>query len=136
MEVTVPKFIEREPKIIGPLTFKQFLYLLVPGVACFILYFTLGKRNFFQWVLIVILLMGGGVAVGFVKIRGRPVLIFFKNFFSFTVSSKVFIWRRKFLPPKIQKIKPVEKMEEETGLKVVARGSLHKLSTIVDTRKK
>jgi hypothetical protein len=137
MEVTVPKFIEREAKIIGPLSFKQFLYLLVPGVACFVLYFVMAKKSFFQYVMISALLMGGGIAVGFVKIKGQPVLVFLKNFFSFSLSSKVFIWRKKILPPKMQKIRPPEeKKEDESELKVISRGNLHKLSTIVETRKK
>ena len=36
MEFTVPKFIEKEAKIIGPLTFKQFLCLVIPGATVFI----------------------------------------------------------------------------------------------------
>jgi len=27
MEFTVPQFVEREPKLIGPFTFKQFIYI-------------------------------------------------------------------------------------------------------------
>ena len=137
MEVIVPKFIEREAKIIGPLSFKQFLYLLVPGITCFVLYFLMAKKNFFQYVMISALLMGGGIAVGFMKIKGQSLLVFLKNFFSFSLSSKVFIWRKKILPPKMQRVKPIEeKKEEESELKVVARGSLHKISTIIETRKK
>ncbi len=38
MRFQVPQFIEIEDKIFGPLTFKQFIYLLGGGGAVFILY--------------------------------------------------------------------------------------------------
>lgn len=135
MEFTVPQFIEKEPKLIGPFTFKQFIYLAIPGGICFILYFIIGKKSFPIFVLITIVLMGGGLGLGFIKIKGRPIPIFLKNFFFFSFAPKIFIWRRKILPPKIKKIEKMEKeVEEEPLLKVAERSHLQKLSTQVQTK--
>lgn len=136
MEFIVPKFIDREPKIMGPLTFKQFIYLMIPGAICFVLYFMIGKKNFALFVFITIVLMGGGLALGFLKIKGYSLPIFLKNLFSFTLSTKKFVWSRKIMPPKVQKAKRVEEKTEGPSLKIAERSNLQKISVDLETRKK
>ena len=70
MRFTVPQFIEHEAKIIGPLTFKQFIFIGGAGVICFILYFL---TPFFIFFIFSIILIGGGVALGFFKINGKSL---------------------------------------------------------------
>jgi hypothetical protein len=137
MEFTVPQFIEREPKLMGPFTFKQFLYLAVPGAIAFVLRFTIGKKNFPLFIIITVILVGLGLALGFVKIKGYTLPVFFKNFFLFSVGPKIFLWRRKVMPPRFQKVVKMEKgrTEEETSLRVSARSHLQQLSTHVETKK-
>jgi hypothetical protein len=136
MEFIVPKFIEREPKIVGPLTFKQFIYVGIPGGICFLLYFIIGKKNFPLFILIAIVLMGGGLAFSFLKIKGHSLPVFLKNFFTFSTSTKIFIWRRKIMPPKIQKVKKIEEKAEGPSLKIAERSHLQKISVDIETRKK
>lgn len=135
MEFIVPKFIEREPKIMGPLTFKQFIFLAIPGAVCFFLYFIFGKKNPPLFILVTIGLMAGGLAFGFLKIRGRPLPVFLKNFFTFSTSTRVFVWRRKIMPPKIQKVKKIEERVMESPLKIAERSHLQKTSVDLQTRK-
>lgn len=136
MEFTVPKFIEREPKIVGPLTFKQFVYVAIAGAACFFLYFFVGKKNFPLFVIIAIILMGGSLALCFLKIKGYTLPMIVKNFFTYTISGKIFLWRRKIVPPKMKKVKRFEKeeVEGETTLRMGKKSHLQKLSTQVETR--
>lgn len=136
MEFIVPKFIDREPKIMGPFTFKQFIYIMIPGSICFVLYFMIGKKNLPLFIFITVVLMGGGLALGFLKIKGHPLPIFLKNFFAFTLASKTFIWRRKIMPPKFQRIKKKEEKAETQPLKVAERSHLQKISVDIETRKK
>lgn len=136
MEFIVPKFINREPKIVGPLTLKQFLYVGIPGLICLLLYFIIGKKNLPLVTLITIVLVGGGLALGFLKIKGFPIPVFLKNFFTFSMSSKIFIWRRKIMPPKIQKVKKIEEKAEGPSLKITERSHLQKISVDIETRKK
>lgn len=136
MEFTVPKFIEREPKIVGPLTFKQFVYVAIAGAACFFLYFYIGKKNLPLFVLITIILMGGALALCFLRIKGYTLPMIVKNFFTYTISGKVFLWRRKIVSPKFKKVKKFEKeeVEGETTLRMGKKSHLQKLSTQVETK--
>ncbi|MBZ9571876.1 PrgI family protein [Patescibacteria group bacterium] len=137
MQYTVPKFIERKPKIVGPLTFKQFVFIGGAGGICFFLYFFLGKKITPFFVLIAIILMGGSLALAFLKIKGYSLPTFVKNSLMFFLSTKIFIWKRKFLPPKMEKVKKVEKeVEEESSLKIAGRSRLQKLSTQLETKTK
>ncbi|OIO44399.1 MAG: hypothetical protein AUJ24_01540 [Parcubacteria group bacterium CG1_02_36_42] len=136
MEFTVPQFVEREPKLIGPFTFKQFIFVAIAGAACFFLYFFIGKKNMPLFILIAILLFGGSLALAFIRIKGYTLPILIKNFFAFTIMPKIFLWHRKLIPPKVSKIKKFEKAEvEETPLKIIEESSLQKLSTQVETKK-
>ena len=137
MEFTVPQFVEREPKLIGPFTFKQFIFVAIAGGACFFLYFFIGKTNMPLFILIAILLFGVALTLAFVRIKGYTLPMLLKNFLAFTVMPKIFLWQRKLVPPKISKIKKFEKVkvEEETELKIVKKSNLQQLSTQVETRK-
>lgn len=136
MEFTVPKFIEREPKIVGPLTFKQFIFVAVAGAACFFLYFFIGKKNFALFLPIAIILMGGSLALCFLKIKGYSLPMIIKNFFTYSISGKIFLWKRKIVSPKFKKVEKFEKAEvgEESTLKMAKKSHLQKLSTQVETK--
>jgi hypothetical protein len=135
MDFTVPQFIDREPKLMGPFTFKQFLYLAVPGAIAFVLRFIIGKNNFPLFIIITVILFGIGLALGFVKIKGYTLPVFFKNFFFFSVGPKIFLWRKKVIAPRFQKAVKMEKVEEEASLRISERSHLQQLSTHVETKK-
>lgn len=137
MPFVVPKFIEMEPKIVGPFTFRQFVYVGLAGAICFILYFSLGKTNFLLFLLLAIILMAGAMTLAFLKIEGRSLPTILKNFLMFSATPKIYIWKKKALPPKIikEKPKPKEKIKETPALKVI-ESKLKKLSTRVETRTK
>jgi hypothetical protein len=137
MEFTVPQFIDREPKLMGPFTLKQFLYIAVPGAISFVLHFIIGKNNFPLFIFISIVLFGTGIALGFVKIKGYTLPAFFKNFLFFSLAPKIFLWGRKIRPPRFQKAVKMEKEKigEEHLLKVAQQSGLQKLSTHVETKK-
>ena len=135
-QFTVPKFIEHEAKIIGFLTWRQFIFVGIAGAICFALYFTLGKTNFFLFVLISALLMAGGFALAFLKSGGRSLPVVLKNFFSFSMSPKIYLWKKKGgnLPPKIIEKAP-EKEEEEVPT-VAGKSRLKNLSKQIETKNK
>jgi len=135
MRFTVPQFIERESRIIGPLTFRQFTYLGLTAAVCFVLYFYLGKINFLAFLLITITLATLALALAFLKIGGQSLPIILKNFLMFFISPKIFIWRKKTPPVEVFKkeIKK-EKVKEPPALKVAGESQLRKLSTQVETK--
>ena len=132
-QFTVPKFIEMKPKIVGPLTFTQFIFIGGAAAICLILYFTL---PFYFFLLATIVLMLGSFALAFLQIEGRSLPVILQNFFSFLFSSKIYLWRKKTLAPKIiEKIKP-EKITKEEGTtpKIIEKSRLTELSTRIETR--
>lgn len=135
MRFTVPKFIEHEAKIVGPLTFKQFIFIGVAGAIGFILYFALPFSIF----LIASLILGGGaMALAFLKIGGRSLPTILGNFLKFSISPKMFIWRKIEAPIKVFKKKEVKKkeVEEELPLKIAEKSQLKKLRTQIETKTK
>ena len=132
-QFTVPQFIEHEPKIVGPLTFKQFIFIGVAGAICFIFYFT---APFPVFILVTIVVMIGGTALAFLKSGGRSLPVVLKNFFSFSFAPKIYLWKQKTgLPPKIIKIAPAQKEIEKSSVPTVAgKSRLNSLSTQIETK--
>ncbi|MDO8577285.1 MAG: PrgI family protein [Candidatus Wildermuthbacteria bacterium] len=90
MRFQVPQFIEHEPKVIGPLTFRQFLYLAVPGVFAFFLYFTV---PFSIFIIGAVLLGMLGFALGFLKAGGRSLPALLLNFWGYSTNPKTYLWK-------------------------------------------
>ena len=132
-QFTVPQFIEHEPKIVGPLTFKQLIFVGIAGAICFILYFTV---PFFVFILLSIVIIPGGFALAFLKSGGRSLPVVLKNLFSFSLAPKMYLWKHKEgLPPKIMKIVPMPKEVEKASVPTVAgKSRLNVLSTQVETK--
>jgi hypothetical protein len=136
MQFTVPQFIEHEPKIFGPLTFKQFIFIGSAAAIGFILYFTVGKTHLFLSLLASAILLLGALALAFVKVNERSLPTIFLNFINFSVAPKIYLWKRKEMPPRM--IKRTEKImatkEETPTLKFAEKSRLKKLSTHIETR--
>lgn len=134
MEFTVPQFIEYEAKVIGPLTFKQFIIVGGAGIACFIIWF---KTPLWLFLPLAIIIGGGAVGLSFLKVGGRTPLVVLKNFLFYSISPKIYIWKRKIIAPKIIKEEKKEKkIEEEPELKIVKKSRLRQLATKIETSRR
>ena len=132
----VPKFIRRQPKIVWFFTFKQFVYVAMTGAACFVSYFTWGKTNLFLFIIFTVTVMGAAFAFAFLRIGGKSLLTFLGNFFSYTVVSKKYLWKKKRLAFKTKIKKEVEEKTKETSpLQVVEGSRLKDLSIEIETKK-
>ncbi len=69
-QFVVPQFIDVEPKIIGPITARQFAILLGILLAEFILYRLV--LNLAALLLIGLPILGTGIVFAFVKVNGQP----------------------------------------------------------------
>jgi len=135
MQFQVPQFIQRELKVVGPLTFKQSLFLGAGGFGCLVLYLFLAQKSFFLFVVISLLIVTAGLALAFVRIEGIPLPTVIANFFLFSFSRKTYLWKKKAFSPKIievKKEKPKE-IEEKSSLKMSERSQLQNLSTKLET---
>ena len=133
MEFSVPQFIERKPKIVGPFTLGQFIYIAVAGGICLILYFTI---PFFYFILLTIILVGAALALAFFNVNGLPLPTVIKNFIFFTIFPKIYIWKKTELPlykkAVAKKIAKKKEVAEESTLKIESDGHLKKLRSHIE----
>ncbi|HOW12851.1 MAG TPA: PrgI family protein [Candidatus Pacearchaeota archaeon] len=128
MEHTVPQFIEREPPIVGPMTFKQFIFIGVAGAFCIFIYFFIPLTYF---IIIAVIVMGFAIALAFVKIQKIPLPTYLKNFFLFLFKPKIYLWKKETTPTVIYK----KESELKTQNIEENKGYLNKLFTFVQTKK-
>lgn len=94
MQFQVPQFIEHESKLIGPLTIRQALFIVIPSGAAFVIYLAIGKTNYLLFLSSAILLIGGGVAFAFIKIQGRPLSHVLINFLKHITKPQRYFWQK------------------------------------------
>ncbi len=126
MQFTVPQFIEKEAKIVGPFTFKQFIFVGVAGGLCLFLYFTV---SFTSFIVLSVLILGIAFSLAFVKIKKTPLPVIIKNFFLFLTEPKVYLWKKKASPPIMERKKEQTVEKEEEKPRVAGRSKLKDLST-------
>lgn len=138
MHFPVPQFIEYETKLVGPLTVKQALFIIIPGGVCFLLYLAFARTNFLLFLFPSILIMGAGISLAFVRIAGKALPEVLVNFFRFNISPKVYLWTKKERPIMIFELKKkeVKKIEEELPLKIAEGSRLRKVRTQIETQTK
>ncbi len=122
MRYQVPQFIEIEDKIIGPLTIKQFVYLVGGAGMCFIAY------TFLPLILALLLIAGIvplSLALAFYKINNKPFVDFLESAFIYYTKSNLYIWKK--VPKKLE---PKQKEEEEMEQIFVPRLSDSKLKEL------
>ncbi|MBI4132160.1 MAG: PrgI family protein [Candidatus Sungbacteria bacterium] len=98
----VPQFITIEDRIIGPLTLKQFLYLLGAAAIGFIGWSLL---HFILFILITLPVAGLFVAMAFLKINDRPLPAILAAAIGYYLKPRLYLWR-KTPPPLIPKKAP------------------------------
>lgn len=135
MQFIVPQFIDRKPKIIGALTFKQFVFVGLAGAVCIFIYFLLPWKTIA--IAISVFILGGGAAMAFVKIGKDPLPIVIKNLFFYILGPKVYLWKKAFPSQQVfenQKIISLKKDEEDEITGVSRQSQLKRLSTFIDTK--
>jgi len=124
-----PQFIDREAKVIGPLTFKRAGYLGVPLIGIFLLWFVVAADNLIIFVALSILLEGVGVTLAFVKLEGKSIPQVMINALFFFMRPRTYVWKRgntKFNFKKEEYINPL------TGGKSIPKDQLIRKSRVAD----
>ena len=92
MQFRVPQFIDVEDKLFGPLTFKQFLYLVGSGAIAFIIWSFIPIK--FIALFFVVPVFAFGAALAFVKINSMPFLHVVEAAFNYYIKDRLYIWRK------------------------------------------
>ncbi|MDI6602997.1 MAG: PrgI family protein [Patescibacteria group bacterium] len=138
MQFTLPQFIEHETKIIGSLTFKQCGFIGAAAGVCLILYFSIGKTNFFLFVILSIFIFGLALALAFLKIGGKELPTVLKNFLQFNLGSKIYIWKKNETPITVFKKAEIKKevKGKEPFLRIGEKSQLKKIRTEIEIKTK
>jgi hypothetical protein len=132
----VPQFIDVENKILGPITVRQFVIMIVIMGLLFIFYKTL---DFAAFILVSLLILALGAAFGFLKVNGAPFHIFLLNVVQTSLRPSLRVWNKNVKNENLQ----TEKNKEEDILndvklvsptaKLISTTRLSELSLIVNT---
>ncbi len=89
--VTVPQFIDSEDKILGPVTVRQFLIMLV---ACLFIFIAYKTSDFTMFLFITILILGVTGMFGFYKVNGQPFHFFVLHILQTTQRPSLRVWKK------------------------------------------
>lgn len=129
----VPQFISNEDKILGPITVRQFLILVV---AAFLSFITWKLADLALASILIILWVGLGIVFAFAKINGQHFHIFLLNFVRNQFRPALRIWRKDYAKEDLQaymKAAPPLVVQKEVTHKEMPRGRLSELSLMVNT---
>lgn len=134
-QFTIPQFIDVEDKIIGPITTRQFIIMLVAFLIGGISYKIFDFSLFITISLLVIIICG---IFAFVKINGRPFHFFALNLIQTLKRPKLRVWNHKILLAKdskqVDESKIIAKSISVPPKKFPTISRLAELSLIVDTQ--
>lgn len=133
MEFTIPQFIEKEGKLVGPLTLKQFVFAGAAVIICIIFFYTLPFPIF---LVLAAVILTAGFSLAFLRINGLPFPIVVKNFFIFFLKPRVYLWekQRSFQNVEYKKRKISQKQEKPKAY-LQRQSNLKNLFTKLETKK-
>jgi len=132
-QFVVPQFIDVEDKVIGPITVRQFIIMLVGGGAIFVSY---KLSDFTLFLLEFVVFSGLTFGLAFIKINGRPVHYFLLNIIQTSRRSKLRIWQKLFSNAELRGYKKDKSSQLPPQIRTknkVRASRLAELSLVVDT---
>lgn len=137
-QYSVPQFIEREAKIAIFLNWRQFIYLIVGGVICFILYYIIPSKLLFMFIAIIVISITAAMA--FLKVGSTPLPALLWSSLGFLTGVKSYTWKKKevLYPYKVIKKAEIKEIgeKEKSRLKIADKSRLKKLSKQIEFRTK
>ncbi|HEY4506433.1 MAG TPA: PrgI family protein [Candidatus Paceibacterota bacterium] len=136
MNFSVPQYIEIEDKVVGPFTFKQFVYLAGGLAICFLLWRFLPSVIAILFILPVAALAG---ALAFYKINNQPFIVIMASAIKYWLSSKLYVWKK--VDKKIQQQTIKLPSENQSGINVpnvsrLGAGKLREIAWSLDVGSK
>jgi len=133
-QFTVPQFIDEEDKILGPITTRQFIILLIAAGIIFMEY---KLFDFSLFIVSGLITAGIAITLAFGKINGRPVHFFLLNLIQSFFMPKLRVWNKNF--GKDEKVadfdhKNIIKAQPPATKVRFTSSRLAELALIVDTR--
>jgi len=127
----VPQFIDAEDKIIGSVTVRQFIIVIVGGLFIFAAY---KLADFTLFLLETFIIAVVTLAFAFVKVNGAPFHLFFANFLNTLVKAKIRVWKKENIITQELKSKDEDKaLTYVREKRLLPSRKLAELSLVIDT---
>lgn len=132
MQYSVPQFIDIEDKVVGPLTAKQVLILILGGVVLLVA-FRFFNLAFF--IIVALIVAPVSLVLAFYKPRGISAIQYIFNYVDYLTNPKIYVWRREtdrntYLKRSLQKR---QSANDAQPLKSVSRSRIRDLAILLDT---
>lgn len=127
MRYQVPQFIEVEDKVVGPLTIRQFVYVVGGAGMSFIVYTFL---PIYIALILIALIMGLSLALAFYKVNNKPFIDFLESAFTFYTKQNLYIWKKEERKPTAEAI--TEKEAAQVYVPRLSDSKLKELSWTLD----
>lgn len=137
MQFPVPKNIDLEDKIIGPMTLRQFLYVLVGGGIAYSIFkkmTTAGRSELGIIIALPIALFS--LALAFVKIQERPFGDFLASLVIFMTRPRQRVWKREEVAQNLVLDENKAKTEKKVQKKPLNVRELSDLTKVLDGEEK
>lgn len=129
----VPQDVEAEDKLLGPLTFKQFIFMLIAAGSTMLGWLLFGIHPALSLLAVPFVVIFGGLAV--FRREDQPVERYLLSFFNFTLRPRTRVWSTEgyyeHLIITAPKRKAAPQLKQDIGQ---VHGQLEKLAQTVDTR--
>ena len=132
-QFVVPQFIDVEDKIIGPITARQFVILLVCSIVVF---FAFKYGDFLTFVLVLIIVGGSGMLFSFAKVNGQAFHYFLLNVAQTWRKRGKRIWQKEYNKDELNFLRKLDAAIEITDVvqkKKVNRSHIQDLALIANT---
>lgn len=132
-QIVVPQFLDVEDKIIGPITVRQFIEMMIGGLIIFIFFKIFDFSAFAVFGLLVLALT---LILAFLRINGQPFHYFLLNFIATLKSPKLKVWKKEVERLTLSVVSKSVKSQssvEPAPRKTVSASRLSELSLVVDT---
>ncbi len=133
MKYVVPQFIDVEDKIIGPITTRQFIILLVTALFMFVCY---KAFDFTLFLVTAILVFAMGGTLAFFRVNGQPFHFFLLNLIQTFRRPALRVWDKAYTDQELRDIlraPPPPPPKARVIKEALAVNKLSELSLVVNT---
>jgi len=133
MQFQVPQFIEVEDKIVGPFTFKQFIFIAGGLGFGYVLWRVL---PLFLAAPLIIAVVGLAAALAFFQYNGRPFILALENGFYFLLKTKLYLWNNE-KKKKVSRAAPIlTSQRPDVYVPRLSDSKLHELAWSLDIQER
>ncbi|MEK7122830.1 MAG: PrgI family protein [Patescibacteria group bacterium] len=104
-QITIPQFIEAEDRILGPITARQFVILLVAAGLIYVAYKTSDLTLF---IIMAIIIGGSAATLAFYRVNGQPFHFFLLNIVRTASRPSLRVWKKE-----VRRVRHVTETKDE-----------------------